>query len=69
MLWDDSASRRNGDATYQWRKQGEVRIIYGPSALRGRDVERALHLRLDALNGAGPDAALTGDFENPFTGP
>jgi hypothetical protein len=44
-------------------------FIYRASALRGRRVERALHLRFDALNGAGPDAALASDFENPLATP
>jgi len=44
-------------------------FIYGVSASRGHGVERAPHLRFDALNGAGPDAALTSDFENAGASP
>jgi hypothetical protein len=37
-----------------------------PSASRGRDGERAFHLLLDALNGAGADAALARDLAHAF---
>jgi len=36
---------------------------------RGRDVEMAAHLLLNALNGPGAYPAFAGDFENALVGP
>ena len=42
-------------------------LIYGLSiSSGGRGVERAGHLVLNALHGAGADAKLTGNFQDPL---
>ena len=44
-------------------------VIYGPSiSSGGRGVERAEHLVLNALHGAGADAQLTGNFQDALAG-
>ena len=45
-------------------------VIYGPSiSSGGRGVERAGHLVLNALDGAGTNAALAGNLKNALAGP
>ena len=46
---------------------GRCRFTYAPSTSRGHADERAFHLLLDALNGAGADAALARDLAHAFT--
>jgi len=47
---------------------GRFSLICAPSASRGRGVERAGHLLLDALHCAGADAQLAGNLEDALTG-
>jgi len=45
-------------------------VIYGPSiSSGGRGVERAGHLLLNALHGAGANAKLAGNFQDALAGP
>src|SRR6516165_10790974 len=45
-------------------------LIYGPSiSSGGRGVERAFHFLPDALDGAGANANLAGNFEDALPGP
>jgi hypothetical protein len=50
------------------RVLGAEPFIYAPPTSRGRADERAFHLVLDALNGAGADAALACDLAHAHAG-